>query len=390
MLRPKPLLALILALSIFAVLKAPPLRAEAAASDLPTLNRMAFPDLPADKSYSYIVIGHGYGRSVSLHNMPHQLPAASLLANIDKLKDLNADFVVMLGDVYWRMETPWVTAFQKQIMDRIGIPFINAVGNHDITRYSAAGKVVLDANVYKERFGDTYFSFRAGSDFHIVVDTVTGGRSIQGAQKKFLEAKIAAAAANPDVRNVMFWSHHLVWTQIDPNYAELKGMPGNWNFKSEIYPLIQDLAKTKNVYWGSGNFGEPPNISLFYDRRQQENLTVFATGLGDTRHDLVLHVTVSNDAKVSIKPISLTGDALPAIEKFDVAANKKIADQWYALNWNFLVERPRPNPPNLREKFELVFSVRYFWHGIFAASSFWIGVLLTGAVLIFVRRRRYR
>jgi hypothetical protein len=390
MLHPRKLLSQVLAIVVVTALVPLPQRAEAALSTVPTLNRMELPVLPEDKSYSYIVIGHGYGRSVSLHNMPHQLPAASLLANIDKLKALDADFVVMLGDVYWRMETPWVTAFEKQIMDRIGIPFINAVGNHDITRYSAAGKVVLDADAYKKRFGTTYFSFRAGRDFHIVVDTVTAGRSIRGAQKKFLEAQIAAASANPDVRNVMFWSHHLVWTQIDPNYADLKGKPGNWNFKSEIYPLVQELAKTKNVYWGSGNFGEPPNISLFYDRRQQENLTVFATGLGDTRHDLVLHVTVGDDAKVSIKPISLTGDALPEIEKFDVAANKKIADQWYALNWNFLVERPRPNPPNLREKFELVFSVRYFWHGIFAASSFWIGVLLTGAVLMFVRRRRYR
>ena len=81
---------------------------------------------------------------------------------------------------------------------------------------------------------------------------------------------------------------------------ELKGDPGDWNFKSEIYPHLLTLAKSKNVFWGSGNFGEPPNISLFFDRRESENLTVFATGIGDTRHDLVLLVEVSADAKVSL------------------------------------------------------------------------------------------
>ena len=319
--------------------------------------------------------------------MPHHLPAASLLANVDSLRALDADFVITLGDVYWRLEDRWVTAFDTMIMDHLAVPFVNAVGNHDITRYTGNDKVVLDAEDYRNRFGATYFAFRAAADLHIVVDTVTDGRSIKGTQKTFLEQQVARAEKDPGIRNVLFWSHHLLWTQIDPEYRWLKGNPGNWNFKSEIYPLIRNLAKSKKVFWGSGNFGEPPNISLFFDHRQEENMSVFATGIGDTRHDLILHVTVGKGAGITITPVSLTGAKLPGVETFDVNANRRVADEWYALNWDFLVVKPRPNPPSFREKLETVMGIRYFWHGVVIASAVWLGLIFSIAIFQRIRRR---
>ena len=141
------------------------------------------------------------------------------------------------------------------------------------------------------------------------------------------------------------------------------------------------------MFWGSGNFGEPPNISLFFDRRESENLTVFATGIGDTRHDLVLLVEVSADAKVSFTPISLTGEDLKGVEQFDLAANRKVAKEWYDLNWDFLVMKPRLNPPGLLDKIGIVLDIRYFWHGVVITSAIWLGLLLSIAIVLRLRAR---
>ena len=66
-----------------------------------------------------------------------------------------------LGDVYWRLETKWVDSFKRMIMDRLNVPFVNAIGNHDITRLTGSEKVVLEPDEYRRRFGPTYYSFRA-------------------------------------------------------------------------------------------------------------------------------------------------------------------------------------------------------------------------------------
>ena len=122
-------------------------------------------------------------------------------------------------------ETKWVDSFKRMIMDRLNVPFVNAIGNHDITRLTDNEKVVLEPDEYRRRFGPTYYSFRVGSVLHIVLDTVTEGRSITGPQKTFLDAQIARANEDAGIRNVMFWSHHLLWTQIDSRYRWLKGDP---------------------------------------------------------------------------------------------------------------------------------------------------------------------
>jgi hypothetical protein len=296
-----------------------------AANSVPTLNQRPFPVIEQNNAYSFLVIGHAYGRSVSSHNMPHALPAASLLANTALLSALNPDFVLMLGDVFWRMETPWVRAFKEKIADRVNVPFINALGNHDITRFLGDGKFKLDVEAYKKRFGSTYFSFVAGNDLHIVLDTVSKPFLIAGTQKAFLGSVIEQAKSNSKIKNVMFWSHYLLWAQIDDRYKGLKGTPKNQQFKTEIYPLLKDLAKTKNVYWGSGNFGEPPNSSLFYDHREKDNITLFATGIGDTLNDLILQVNVSDEGNITIKPVSLTGQGIQKIEQYDATYNQALA-----------------------------------------------------------------
>ena len=169
-------------LALFITLTVP---ASAQGKTVQTMNGLAFPDVPPNSPYSFLVIGHAYGRSVSTHNLPHHLPAASLLGNVEKLRRLKPDFVLTLGDVYWRLETKWVDSFKRMIMDRLNVPFVNAIGNHDITRLTDNEKVVLEPDEYRRRFGPTYYSFRVGSVLHIVLDTVTEGAIDNGSPENF-------------------------------------------------------------------------------------------------------------------------------------------------------------------------------------------------------------
>ena len=53
-------------LALFITLTVP---ASAQGKTVQTMNGLAFPDVPPNSPYSFLVIGHAYGRSVSTHNL---------------------------------------------------------------------------------------------------------------------------------------------------------------------------------------------------------------------------------------------------------------------------------------------------------------------------------
>jgi len=50
--------------------------------------------------------------------------------------------------------------------------------------------------------------------------------------------------------------------------------------------------------------------------------------------------------------------------------------------------KPRLNPPTFFEKFEIVVGIRYFWHGVVITSAIWLGLIISGLILVLYRRRR--
>ena len=90
----------------------------------------------------------------------------------------------------------------------------------------------------------------------------------------------------------------------------------NTNFQDDIRPLITDLARTKKVFWFSGDIGVSWSLPLFYNFEQETGITFSAVGIGDTENDSLLQVSVEDNGGVSVVPISLTGRKAAAVSKY--------------------------------------------------------------------------
>ena len=67
------------------------------------------------------------------------------------------------------------------------------------------------------------------------------------------------------------------------------------------------ISSHKNIFWISGDIGCSWSLPVFYDFDLDSKVTFIATGLGDTKEDVLLKVDVTGN-KPKISSISLNGN----------------------------------------------------------------------------------
>jgi len=267
-------------------------------------------------SYTFIVSGHFHGASTNAS----KFPAASLQANIDTLNSLKPSFLICLGDMFLDMNETYLEHYQKSLFNKLHIPLLNAVGNHDLA----------NGNMYEKVFGKTYFSFTLHSELFIVLNTEMNDGSIKDEQLKFFKSAVNTAKDN-NIKNVFVFSHRPVWTENNEKYSKLFADNTHStfenNFSKEIIPLLKSISKDKNVYWMSGSMGGMAPVSFFYDKDKATNITFMQTAIRDLPRDAVLKVNVNNGI-ISFDGISFTGQTLQKIESYNLEYwNKSFAPE---------------------------------------------------------------
>lgn len=284
--------------------------------------------------FSFIAGGHFYGNSSNASGYP----AGSILASIDTLNNLDASFMLCLGDLFMNIKTD-ITFYKKSFLSKLNFPLFNAVGNHDVDR----------AGTYQKEFGATYYSFIFNKNKFIILDSELNDGSISGEQLRFFEESILTKNEE-NIQNIFIASHRTIWAEND---KELEGVFKNntqsligTNFETKIKPI---LAKSdKPIYWFSGSLGTAP-ASFFYHEKAP-NLYYIATGVRNFKRDAILKVSLIN-GEVKFTPISLTGESLLPIEAYNSEMWKNHAT-------------PSPFKCKLIPMYILntVFH-RYFWYG---------------------------
>ena len=316
-------------------------------------------------NYRFIVGGHLYG-SARLKNS--KFPSSSLLGNIENLKKKKAKFFVSLGDNYRTPSRYQMALFRKLVIDRLGLPFYIAPGNHD----------GANSKQYADEFGTSYFSFEIGSELFIFLNTEFPNGNIIGKQKIFFMRSINSAAKNKNLKNIFIFTHKLIWATSRPRYKNVisnvnaKKQYEDSNFTTEILPKLKVVAKNKNVYWGSGDVGNPPSLGLFYQKDTTDGITYFATGIGDTEQDALLLVEIFDKGKVGFKVIPLANNETMLIQNYNL-------DFWDAHYAFFLT---------LKRKVLRVLPHSYFKYGIFAGIL--VCLILTFLFLIPVIVKSFR
>ena len=268
------------------------------------------------KDYSFVLLGHIYGSQQAKNSV---YPSSSLLANIDLIDDFSNSFVVSLGDMVINPSKDNFSNLKMSLLDKISIPFFNAVGNHDINDTCR--------NSYEENFGKTFFYFKIHSEIFIFLDTELNQDSTKNDQYKFINKVFKTLDNDHSIKNVFVFTHKLLFAEVVDEFIILKknvnnrrGYSSQVELANLIFSSLISISKKKNTFWCAGDVGTNRNLPLFYEEDDKTGIKFIATGLGDTNSDAFVKVEVKSGL-VNSFPISLT--------------NKKIAFNGYGIkDWN--------------------------------------------------------
>jgi 3',5'-cyclic AMP phosphodiesterase CpdA len=108
-----------------------------------------------------------------------------LLRDIDRDKEIA--FAIDDGDLVDEGTVGHYRRFLNQVQGNLAIPFLTAIGNHDLLNHSSPHN-------YREIFGPTYYSFQVGKGYFIVLDATTGS-DFDKTERQWLEKELQKGQA---------------------------------------------------------------------------------------------------------------------------------------------------------------------------------------------------
>lgn len=273
-----------------------------------SLNRLPLPD-PQAAAYRFLVIGHGYGSTT----VDDHLPDPALLEKIPEINDLGLSMLVSLGDLVQQSIPEDFDQLQCSLLDPLNVPVFNTPGNHD----------VVNRDAYQARFGQTYYSFRAGPAQMIFLDTEREACAIDSEQQKMLSTVLARALRDRQVEQIFIFMHKTLFF-ANPRLAEINqpaGLPNVMDcyasapFAALLDETILPAARQKPVILFGGDVGAWANLTPYYEKRSDADLTMVMIGLGDNPQNAGILVTVEGGA-VRMEVYSLTGQPVEPLEDY--------------------------------------------------------------------------
>lgn len=319
-----------------------------AAAQVSQFNGKEIPASARDGEYRMILSGHFHGSS----NNRSGYPAATLLANIDRINSSGADLLLSTGDLFLDPQADQAR-YERSLFSKLGIPLFNVPGNHDRNDH------------YERAFGPSHGLIELGRDRIILLDTEENDGSLPPDQLKLLQDQVHSPP-----HRIFIISHRPLWAEVDEDYGPLfegntRSLLGT-NYRKDVEPLLKELAQRSQVYWISGSMAGGARSSIFF-QQHAPNLTFIQTAIRNEQRDALLIADVKPDT-IIWSTMSLTGAEVLPPQEYNA--------QWW---WG---QRGRSDRFNWRLLPYLIRSTvthRAFWYGAAA------GILL---VLIFLRTFR--
>ena len=266
---------------------------------------------PEVLQYSFFVAGHTYGKP-GVNNVGFHPPFEAKFDLIQQEEKMR--FGVFTGDLVVNASSEdWEEV--EASFAKFDFPSYIAIGNHD---YSANGDREKGIQLFKERFGESYFSFEQDGDLMIVLDPNIDEWNISGAQLDFLKAQLQKIESTD--KNIFVFFHQLLWWSPDNIYKNVKlnsvqGRADKINFWSEVYPLFMNLKN--DVFMFAGDVGANPTGDEFF-YHESDNVRFIASGMGGGQRDNFIITDVRNKGKVSFRLIALNcGDDINCLGKLE-------------------------------------------------------------------------
>lgn len=274
-----------------------------------------------DAGVRFLVIGHAYGST----SVDDHLPDPAFLASLPALKELDLDLLVSLGDIVQHSIPEDFDNLESSLLGQVAFPVFNTPGNHD----------VVDRGEYASRYGQTYFSFRAGPAQMIFLDTERETCAIDAEQQKMLQKALRRAERDSQVKRIFIFMHKTLFFD-NQRLAELNqpvGLPNvmdcfaSENFAGLLKADILPAAQKKPVVIFGGDVGAWGNLTPYYEARPADHLTLITTGLGDNPDNAGILVTLAGE-DADMEVYSFTGRPVQPLDTYtpdywiDKALNK--------------------------------------------------------------------
>lgn len=270
-----------------------------------------------DQSYSFFVAGHTYGQPWIDHiglYPPFQ-------QKFDLINTRNSSLGFLTGDIVKKgTEKNWNEV--DSVLTYLDAKVFYIVGNHDLT----------DRELFENRYGRAYFSFKKHKDLFIILDPNMDHWNISGMQLDFLKETLMNTA---DTRNIFVFFHQLLWWDKNNKYQfvrmnSMEGRADTINFWDEIIPLFKEIKKPVAMFagdMGAVNWSD----SYTYDFDSILNITFIGSGMGNEDSDNFIIAHVSDSGCVDYELIALNGDdihALGKLEDYQLPTEYPIKKEW--------------------------------------------------------------
>lgn len=254
-----------------------------------------------NESYEFIVSGHFYGSGANKTGYP----VNSILANINFIDKGENSFIMCLGDLFMDISND-IPFYKQSLFSVLQTPLLNSVGNHDLTK-----------DIYEKNYGETFYSFKLGSDIHLVLNSELSDGSIKNEQLDLLKS-VCNQIENGNISNLFIYSHRTIWAkhfnELDLLFKDNTQSILNNNFSSIVLPLLSTIKNKAKVFWFSGSMGDAP-ASFFYFN--PDSITFIATAVRGLKRDALLKVKVQN-GETSFETIPLTSQKIEGLKFYNV------------------------------------------------------------------------
>jgi len=235
-------------------------------------------------SSSIVIAGHIYG-SRSENGAPSQ----TLIDALPKLNALKPDLFVSLGDMVFLPSDEAFREFENSFLFQVDFPFINAVGNHDLTH---------ERGVYEAHFGQTFFYTRYPPVQIVVLDTELANCHTVGRQREMLEEALNVGIQDEEINYIFIFMHKLLFLdQEESLHQRANGICSFGTNYNEIRDeILLPASLEKDIYLFAGDVGAyGGNLSPFYAQGENNQLYAIAVGLGNSDEDVLLQVGLNPD-----------------------------------------------------------------------------------------------
>jgi hypothetical protein len=262
-----------------------------------------------DTAYSFLVAGHAYGAHAGGNLGLHPALLDRLDAGIDSL----AAFIVLTGDIV-NSSTAESWEQVENELSAYPLPSWYVMGNHDNNQ--------VGNQVFLEKHGAAYYTFRWQSDLFIVLNSTQEERSIPPVQLAFLEQQILQAGDS--TRNVFIFFHELLWNSHE-KYAGVRSnsrsrydqIVNYSNYWEDVHPLLAGFPGIRFSLVAGDLGANTDAVAAFYDR--WDHITLIASGMGEVADENYLLVRMHGDDPPAFKLVPLNeGITLPDIGYFSV------------------------------------------------------------------------